>query len=48
MGNDELASGMDGVGGKIEDGIGAVGAHVVEGELSEREEIGPMVRGKEM
>ena len=42
MGHDELACGMDGVGGKVEglsvdavpggeDGVGAIGSHVVEG-----------------
>ncbi len=55
MGDDKLACGMDGVGGEIEgfsvhaapcgeDGIGAIGAHVVEGEFCEREEIGPTER----
>ncbi len=55
MGDDQLTCGMDGVGGEIEglsvdavpcgeDGIGAIGAHVIEGEFCEREEIGPMGR----
>ncbi len=57
MCHDKLACGMDGVGGKIEglsvdavpggeDGVGAIGAHVVEGEFREREEIRPMGRGE--
>jgi hypothetical protein len=57
MGHDELACGMDGVGGKVEglsvdavpggeDGVGAIGSHVVEGEFREREEIRPIGRGK--
>jgi hypothetical protein len=57
MGHDELACWMDGVGGKVEglsvdavpggeDGIGAIGVHVVEGEFREREEIRPVVRGE--
>ena len=57
MGDDKLACGMDGVGGEIEglsvdavpggeDGIGAIGAHVVEGEFRERKEIRPMGRGE--
>ncbi len=57
MGDNKLACGMDGVGGEIEglsvdavpceeDGMGAIGVHVVEGEFREREEIGPMGRGK--
>ncbi len=55
MGDDKLACEMEGVGGKIEGlfvdavpcgegGIGATGAHVIEGEFCEREEIGPMGR----
>ena len=57
MCHDKLACGMDGVGGEIEglsvdavpcgeDGIGAIGAHVVEGEFRERKEIRPMGRGE--
>ena len=57
MCHDKLACGMDGVGGKIEglsvdampggeDRVGAIGAHVVEGEFRERKEIRPMGRGE--
>ena len=57
MGNGELACRVDGMGGKVErlsvdavpggeEGIGAVGSQVIEGELSEREEIRPAVRGE--
>ena len=57
MCHNKLACGMDGVGGKIEglsvdavpggeDGVGAIGSHVVEGEFREREEIRPMGRGE--
>ncbi len=56
MCNGELACRVDGMGGKVEglsvdavpggeEGIGAVGSQVIEGELSEREEIRPAVRG---
>ena len=55
MGNGELACRVDGMEGKVErlsvdavpcgeDGIGAIGAHVIEGEFGEKEEIGPMGR----
>jgi hypothetical protein len=57
MCHDKLACGMDGVGGKIEglsvdavlggeDGVGAIGAHVVEGEFRESKEIRPMGSGE--
>ena len=47
MGNGELACRVDGMGGKVERlWIGAVGSQVIEGELSEREEIRPAVRGE--
>jgi hypothetical protein len=56
MGNGELACRVDGMGGKVErlsvdavpggeEGIGAVGSQVIEGELSERGEIRPAVWG---